>query len=107
MKKNLLVCAAFFMIAFSFSVNVHAQNFVSDEDEFSVWFPITPGIENRDQNGVSVRTYLVSKPDLTMTIVVNGLPVEMNEPEERAIIYDCRMKNHVFLCVCGTKGIYL
>lgn len=24
---------------------------------------------------------------------------------ERPIIYDCRMKNHMFLCVCGTKGI--
>lgn len=23
---------------------------------------------------------------------------------QRPIIYDCRMKNHVFVCVCGTKG---
>ena len=23
---------------------------------------------------------------------------------EKPIIYDCRMKNHMFLCVCGTKG---
>jgi hypothetical protein len=26
---------------------------------------------------------------------------------ERPIIYDCRMKNHVFMCVCGTKGKFL
>ena len=23
---------------------------------------------------------------------------------EKPIIYDCRMKNHMFMCVCGTKG---
>lgn len=23
---------------------------------------------------------------------------------QRPIIYDCRMKNSVFVCVCGTKG---
>ncbi len=23
---------------------------------------------------------------------------------EKPIIYDCRMKNHMYLCVCGTKG---
>ncbi len=88
MKKNLLVYAAIFVIALGFSVNVHAQNFVSDEDEFSIWFPINPGIENRDVNGVSVRTYLVSKPDLTMTVVVNGLQSEINEPEAKTVIYD-------------------
>jgi tetratricopeptide (TPR) repeat protein len=88
MKKNLMVCAAFFVMAFGFSVNIYAQNFVSDEDEFSVWFPIKPGIENQDVSGVSVRTYLVSKPDLTMTIVVNGFLSEVNESEQKAVIYD-------------------
>lgn len=24
---------------------------------------------------------------------------------ERPIIYDCRMKNHMYLCVCGTKDL--
>lgn len=23
---------------------------------------------------------------------------------EKPIIYDCRLKNHMYLCVCGTKG---
>lgn len=26
---------------------------------------------------------------------------------ERAIIYDCRMKNHVLVCVCGTKDLQI
>lgn len=88
MKKNLLICAAFFVFTLCFCVNVHAQNFVSDEDEFSVWFPIKPGIENREVSGISVTTYLVSKPDLTMTVIVNGLMSEVSEPEQKRVLYD-------------------
>ncbi len=88
MKKNLLVGAAFFVFAFGFCVNVHAQDFVSDADEFSVWFPIKPGIENREVSGVSITTYLVSKPDLTLTVVVNGLMSEVIEPEQKAVVYN-------------------
>jgi len=88
MKKNLLVGAAFFVFALCFCVNVHAQDFVSDADEFSVWFPVKPGIENREVSGISVTSYLVSKPDLTMTVIVNGLMSEVSEPEQKTVIYD-------------------
>ncbi len=88
MKKNLLICTAFFLFTLCLCANINAQNFVSDEDEFSVWFPIKPGIENREVSGISVRTYLVSKPDLTMTVVVNGIMSEVAEPEQKTVIYD-------------------
>lgn len=89
MKENLLTIAAIFIITITFSEIGSAQQYSSQADGFSVWFPIKPTSENRtSSNGIEIKNYSATSGYFSANVAINEIPNVELSADVLSLLYD-------------------
>ena len=87
-KKDLVLLLGLPIIFLSFTVGINAQTFSSTAEQFSVWFPTKPTIENSTVENIPVRQYSTNDGKILHSVAVTLLPKKINTEAELSRLYD-------------------
>lgn len=88
MKKYLLTIIAILIIANAFTANINAQQFTSEDDGFSVWFPSKPKFEILTaSDGRPIRMYSMVNRTASFSVAVKLLLHEVTN-EQKSVLFD-------------------